>query len=210
MDEFRQLTRMLWAGNTDIESLNGARCRLSALKCGKLSKATQPAQIINVVISGVPGGDLSTVGSGLTTPPASAPWAAGARMAADNLSADAEAVGRRLAGDARDGDDGHVMDGQATVATNGARPDFINQKLIQNRVLGLNDSQSTASEVGGNGEHSPAAGSLADRSAATELAPDAAVALTDNNAYPWLARAGATLVVGPTETNVADRVIRVW
>lgn len=58
--------------------------------------------------------------------------------------------------------------------------------------------------------YSPAAGSLLDRSAATKLAPDAAVALADNNAYPLFARAGATLVVGPTETNVADRVIRLW
>lgn len=63
-------TRSALRAGADIHALNRERTRLSQLKGGKLARAAAPARVLNVILSDVPGGDLSVVASGPTVPPA--------------------------------------------------------------------------------------------------------------------------------------------
>ena len=52
-----------------IKELNLYRGEISQVKGGKLASAAYPCPIINLVVSDIPGGDLSLVGSGPTFVP---------------------------------------------------------------------------------------------------------------------------------------------
>jgi glycerate 2-kinase len=67
--QIRERTRTLMRRGADIHALNRERTRLSQLKGGKLARAAAPARVVNVILSDVPGGDLSVVASGPTVPP---------------------------------------------------------------------------------------------------------------------------------------------
>ncbi|MCH4270646.1 glycerate kinase type-2 family protein [Kerstersia gyiorum] len=65
------LSRALLASGASISEINCVRRHLSAIKGGRLAAACHPAQIINLLISDVPGDDPADVASGPTVADAS-------------------------------------------------------------------------------------------------------------------------------------------
>lgn len=61
------ITKLLLASGADIHAVNTVRKHLSRLKGGRLALACAPATVLTLVISDVPGDDLSIIGSGLMT-----------------------------------------------------------------------------------------------------------------------------------------------
>ena len=62
------VNRGLLRSGAPISDMNTVRKHLSALKGGRLAAAAAPAQVVTLVISDVPGDDLSSVASGPTVP----------------------------------------------------------------------------------------------------------------------------------------------
>lgn len=63
-----QLTGLLQTSGFGIEELNHVRKSLSKIKGGKLLEYINSEKIVNLLISDVPGNNLSTIGSGLLVP----------------------------------------------------------------------------------------------------------------------------------------------
>jgi hydroxypyruvate reductase len=68
LDDKRAINKALLASGADISEMNCVRKHLSAVKGGRLAAAAQPARVVSLVISDVPGDDLSVIASGPTTP----------------------------------------------------------------------------------------------------------------------------------------------
>ncbi len=64
-----QLNKILLGSGLSIKEMNLYRGMFSQIKGGKLALAAYPCPIINLVVSDIPGGDLSLVGSGPTFVP---------------------------------------------------------------------------------------------------------------------------------------------
>ena len=64
-----QLNKVLLGSGLSIKEMNLYRGEFSQIKGGKLALAAYPCPIINLVVSDIPGGDLSLVGSGPTFVP---------------------------------------------------------------------------------------------------------------------------------------------
>ena len=64
-----QLNKILLGSGLSIKEMNLYRGLFSQIKGGKLALAAYPCPIINLVVSDIPGGDLSLVGSGPTFVP---------------------------------------------------------------------------------------------------------------------------------------------
>ncbi len=64
-----QLNKILLGSGLSIKEMNLYRGAFSQIKGGKLALAAYPCPIINLVVSDIPGGDLSLVGSGPTFVP---------------------------------------------------------------------------------------------------------------------------------------------
>ena len=64
-----QLNKILLGSGVSIKEMNLYRGLFSQIKGGKLALAAYPCPIINLVVSDIPGGDLSLVGSGPTFVP---------------------------------------------------------------------------------------------------------------------------------------------
>ena len=64
-----QLNKVLLSSGLSIKEMNLFRGMFSQIKGGKLALAAYPCPIINLVVSDIPGGDLSLVGSGPTFVP---------------------------------------------------------------------------------------------------------------------------------------------
>ena len=64
-----QLNKILLGSGLSIKEMNLYRGVFSQIKGGKLALAASPCPIINLVVSDIPGGDLSLVGSGPTFVP---------------------------------------------------------------------------------------------------------------------------------------------
>ena len=60
--------RALLRSGANITEMNAVRKHLSAIKGGRLGVAAAPARVVTLVISDVPGDDLSVIGSGPTVP----------------------------------------------------------------------------------------------------------------------------------------------
>ncbi len=95
-----EATRLLNEAGASIHKLNAVRRGLSQVKSGRLAAALAPARVVNILISDVPGNDLSVIASGPTVaPPADAPdaravvehYALGDRLPPDVLRAIAAA-----------------------------------------------------------------------------------------------------------------------
>src|SRR5262249_59435426 len=75
--EKQALTRSLLACGASITEINTVRKHLSRIKGGRLAARAQPARLLTIAISDVPGDDPAVIGSGPTvgdpTPPAHAP-----------------------------------------------------------------------------------------------------------------------------------------
>jgi hydroxypyruvate reductase len=66
-DKARFTDQLLRSGAT-ITEMNCVRKHLSAIKGGRLAMACHPAQVVSLIISDVPGDDLSSIASGATVP----------------------------------------------------------------------------------------------------------------------------------------------
>src|SRR5215213_3416774 len=66
--EKQKLTRALLASGASIAEMNAVRKHLSRIKGGRLAERAQPARLVTVVISDVPGDDPAVIGSGPTVP----------------------------------------------------------------------------------------------------------------------------------------------
>ncbi len=69
-EEKREINKALLKSGATIHEMNSVRKHLSAVKGGRLALAAQPAKIVTLIISDVPGDDPSTVASGPTLPDA--------------------------------------------------------------------------------------------------------------------------------------------
>jgi len=67
----QHLNRALLASGADIAAMNCVRKHLSRIKGGRLAAACQPARLVTLAISDVPGDDPSIIASGPTMPDAS-------------------------------------------------------------------------------------------------------------------------------------------
>ncbi|MGD9536570.1 MAG: glycerate kinase [Alphaproteobacteria bacterium] len=68
LDDKRAVTGALLRSGATIHEINTVRKHLSAIKGGRLAAAAYPARVIAIVISDVPGDDLSVIASGPTVP----------------------------------------------------------------------------------------------------------------------------------------------
>lgn len=66
--EKREITKALLKSGATIGEINTVRKHLSAIKGGRLAAAAAPARVISLLISDVPGDDLSVIASGPTAP----------------------------------------------------------------------------------------------------------------------------------------------
>jgi len=73
LDEKQQITGQLLKSGAAIHEINCVRKKLSAIKGGKLAAAAAPASVITLIISDVPGNDVSMVASGPTLTDTSMP-----------------------------------------------------------------------------------------------------------------------------------------
>src|SRR3984893_1606409 len=62
----QQVNKALLACGAAISEMNCVRKHLSAIKGGRLAAAAYPAKVVSLVISDVPGDDVSVIGSGPT------------------------------------------------------------------------------------------------------------------------------------------------
>jgi hydroxypyruvate reductase len=66
--EKQEVSRLLLASGLDIRTMNMVRRRLSAIKGGKLLTAAQPARVVTLGISDIPGDDVAAIASGPSVP----------------------------------------------------------------------------------------------------------------------------------------------
>ena len=68
LTEKQEVNRLLLGSGANITEMNTVRKHLSAIKGGRLARALNPAKIITLMISDVPGDDPGVIGSGPTVP----------------------------------------------------------------------------------------------------------------------------------------------
>ncbi|MBB3772461.1 hydroxypyruvate reductase [Angulomicrobium tetraedrale] len=68
LDDKRALTRALLRSGANITEINTVRKHLSRIKGGRLAVLAQPARVVTLAISDVPGDDPAVIGSGPTVP----------------------------------------------------------------------------------------------------------------------------------------------
>jgi len=68
LEDKRSINKALLASGAGIGEMNCVRKHLSAIKGGRLAAAAAPARVVSLIISDVPGDDLSVIGSGPTVP----------------------------------------------------------------------------------------------------------------------------------------------
>lgn len=68
LEEKQQVNRALLKSGANIFEMNSVRKHLSAIKGGRLARAAAPARVVSLIISDVPGDDLSVIASGPTVP----------------------------------------------------------------------------------------------------------------------------------------------
>jgi glycerate 2-kinase len=71
LDEKRAVTRTLLRSGAPISEMNIVRKHISRIKGGRLALAAQPARLVTLAISDVPGDEPSAIGSGPTVPDSS-------------------------------------------------------------------------------------------------------------------------------------------
>ena len=96
LSEKQALTRALIASGASIAEMNAVRKHLSRIKGGRLAERAQPARLVTVAISDVPGDDPAVIGSGPTVPDPTTLADARATVARYGLAV-SEAVTRALA-----------------------------------------------------------------------------------------------------------------
>jgi len=70
LDDKQSINRALLRSGATISEMNCVRKHLSAIKGGRLAAAAAPAKVVSLIISDVPGDDISVIASGPTAPDA--------------------------------------------------------------------------------------------------------------------------------------------
>jgi glycerate 2-kinase len=96
LTEKQALTRALIASGASIAEMNAVRKHLSRIKGGRLAARAQPARLVTIAISDVPGDDPAVIGSGPTAPDPTTLADARATAARHHLAV-SDAVARALA-----------------------------------------------------------------------------------------------------------------
>jgi hydroxypyruvate reductase len=96
LNEKQTLTRALIASGASIAEMNAVRKHISRIKGGRLAERAQPARLVTLAISDVPGDDPAVIGSGPTVPDPTTLADARATLARYHLDV-SEAVARALA-----------------------------------------------------------------------------------------------------------------
>lgn len=65
LDNLQSINRWMLSAGLAIDEMNAIRSRMSLIKSGRLLKHVQHLNVINLVLSDVPGDDVSVIGSGL-------------------------------------------------------------------------------------------------------------------------------------------------
>jgi glycerate 2-kinase len=229
----RRAVRELARSGASIVAVNRLRTSLSAVKGGRLGRATR-ARLVTLVLSDVPGDRAAVAGSG---PTVRGERGDVVRIVASNragldaaerearrlgwkvvrvrprLSGDARAVGARLARAAAKLSRGSVlMAGGETVVAFGARHGRGGRclELALGAAPGLGgDVVLLAAASDGLDGSSGAAGVLADGGTlerARRIGRDPAAALRQHDTGPFFAAVGGLFVTGPTGSNVGDWV----
>jgi glycerate 2-kinase len=68
LDDKQSINRALLKSGATISEMNCVRKHLSAIKGGRLAAAAAPAKVVSLIISDVPGDDISVIASGPTAP----------------------------------------------------------------------------------------------------------------------------------------------
>jgi hydroxypyruvate reductase len=68
LDDKQLINRALLRSGATISEMNCVRKHLSAIKGGRLAAAAAPAKVVSLIISDVPGDDISVIASGPTAP----------------------------------------------------------------------------------------------------------------------------------------------
>jgi hydroxypyruvate reductase len=68
LEEKQAVNKALLKSGANISEMNCVRKHLSAVKGGRLARAAQPARVVALMISDVPGDDMSVIASGPTVP----------------------------------------------------------------------------------------------------------------------------------------------
>lgn len=68
LEEKQAVNKALLRSGANIAEMNSVRKHLSAIKGGRLARAAAPARVVSLIISDVPGDDLSVIASGPTVP----------------------------------------------------------------------------------------------------------------------------------------------
>jgi glycerate 2-kinase len=227
------------ASGASIVELNRLRKRLSAVKGGKLGRATR-ARLATLVLSDVPGDDPAIVGSGPTVRGrrgdlvavvasnrtgllAAAEQARGRgmkpRFVARRLEGEAREAGRRFARVARQLAPGAVLlAGGETTVTLSTRPGKGGRSLelalaAAVELDGHPEVALLAAGSDGIDGSSRAAGAFADGTTldrARERGLDPHEALRRHDTERFFAELGDLFVTGPTGTNVCDWVFAIW
>ncbi|HEY4230049.1 MAG TPA: DUF4147 domain-containing protein, partial [Thermoanaerobaculia bacterium] len=233
--ELRRLVGALVRAGAPIGEVNRLRTRLSAVKGGRLGKATR-ARLVTLVLSDVPGDRASLVGSGPTIRRASDDvvtvvgsnrdgLVAAAREARTRglavrivdrrLSGGADRAGRALARRALRSSPGTVcIAGGETVVSLGRSQERGGRSLELALAAALeleerSDVVLLAAGSDGRDGSSSSAGAFADGGTparARRLGLDPRAALRRHATHALFARLGDLLITGPTGTNVGDWV----
>ncbi len=230
LDDKKLVNKALLASGAPISTMNRIRAQLSGIKGGKLARACQPAKLVTLAISDVPGDDPAIIGSGPTwipgadyrfiaTPAMSLAAAAQlcdmpVKMLGDALEGEAAELGRAMAAMAlqETGPVALLSGGETTVTIGNARPGRggRNTEFLLSLAVALDGAKNIyalAGDSDGIDGTEDAAGAIIrpdtlSRARAQNL--DAAKMLAAHDSYSFFAALGDLVVTGPTLTNVND------
>jgi glycerate 2-kinase len=234
LSEKRRAVAALAASGASILALNRLRTSLSAVKGGRLGRATR-ARLVTLVLSDVPGDQAAVVGSGPTIRPTRGDIVrivASNRIGLDTAEREARRLGlsvvrrkKRLAGEARRagallareaaalGPGAVLLAGGETTVRLGTRHGRGGRSLELALAAGLRidgvDVRLLAASSDGKDGSSSATGAFVDGTTARRariLRQDADAALRLHDTHRFFAALGDLLVTGPTGTNVGDWV----
>jgi glycerate 2-kinase len=136
LEDKQSINRALLASGAGIGEMNCVRKHLSAIKGGRLAAAAAPARVVSLIISDVPGDNLSVIGSGPTVPD-------------PTTSADALAILARYGIDAPAGVRARLRD-SASETPNPGDPRFarVENRLIAAPILSLRAAAERARAAG--------------------------------------------------------------
>jgi glycerate 2-kinase len=234
LQEYNSTVDKLLKSGASIAELNAVRKQLSAIKGGRLIKYANGAEIISLIISDVPGDDLSVIGSGPTVPTQGEQFtnvhnylignnelalrAAGEK--AKQLGYTVEIYPEFLTGDAAETASKWINEivtkenkycliagGETTVTVKGSGLGGRNQHFAlaaAKHLIHHNNITLLAAGTDGTDGPTDATGAIVDSTTWSREAEDH---FLENDSYNFFAQNDRQIKTGPTQTNVMDITI---